>query len=347
MLENKTVENEEVEIDLVELFGYLLHWIWLIVICGLATGLAGFLVSAFLITPEYQSTTGIYVMSRQSGDTLTYSDTQLANQLTKDYEELIISRTVLENVIAEKSLPDTYESLKKRISVSNTSDTRILYITVTDTDPVRAMDTANAIRELSAEHILAVTEVKAVNTVDEANLPTGPSAPSIRKNTAMAAAVGLILCMAILVIRFLLDDTIKTSEDVEKYLGWGTLALIPVIEENQERRKVSKKNPVSSGKESKKEDKNRETRETREAYAENTPQKKQNPKEKNKDAREKMNRSPQETKNGSKENEQAAKEQEHAKNAGNNSKAKDAAEAVPATEQNTGKIEEIEEILVE
>ncbi len=344
MLENKTVENEEVEINLVELFGYLLHWIWLIVICGLATGLAGFLVSAFLITPEYQSTTGIYVMSRQSGDTLTYSDTQLANQLTKDYEELIISRTVLENVIAEKSLPDTYESLKKRISVSNTSDTRILYITVTDTDPVRAMDTANAIRELSAEHILAVTEVKAVNTVDEANLPTGPSAPSIRKNTAMAAAVGLILCMAILVIRFLLDDTIKTSEDVEKYLGWGTLALIPVIEENQERRKVSKKNPVSSGKESKKEDKNRETRE---AYAENTPQKKQNPKEKNKDAREKMNRSSQETKNGSKENEQAAKEQEHAKNAGNNSKAKDAAEAVPATEQNTGKIEEIEEILVE
>ncbi len=344
MLENKTVENEEVEIDLVELFGYLLHWIWLIVICGLATGLAGFLVSAFLITPEYQSTTGIYVMSRQSGDTLTYNDTQLANQLTKDYEELIISRTVLENVIAEKSLPDTYESLKKRISVSNASDTRILYITVTDTDPVRAMDTANAIRDLSAEHILAVTEVKAVNTVDEANLPTGPSAPSIRKNTAMAAAVGLILCMAILVIRFLLDDTIKTSEDVEKYLGWGTLALIPVIEENQERRKVSKKNPVSSGKESKKEDKNRETRE---AYAENTPQKKQNPKEKNKDAREKMNRSPQETKNGSKENEQAAKEQEHAKNAGNNSKAKDAAEAVPATEQNTGKIEEIEEILVE
>ncbi len=344
MLENKTVENEEVEINLVELFGYLLHWIWLIVICGLATGLAGFLVSAFLITPEYQSTTGIYVMSRQSGDTLTYSDTQLANQLTKDYEELIISRTVLENVIAEKSLPDTYESLKKRISVSNTSDTRILYITVTDTDPVRAMDTANAIRELSAEHILAVTEVKAVNTVDEANLPTGPSAPSIRKNTAMAAAVGLILCMAILVIRFLLDDTIKTSEDVEKYLGWGTLALIPAIEENQERRKVSKKNPVSSGKDSKKEDKNRETRE---AYAENTPQKKQNPKEKNKDAREKMNRSSQETKNGSKENEQAAKEQEHAKNAGNNSKAKDAAEAVPATEQNTGKIEEIEEILVE
>lgn len=344
MLENKTVENEEVEINLVELFGYLLHWIWLIVICGLATGLAGFLVSAFLITPEYQSTTGIYVMSRQSGDTLTYNDTQLANQLTKDYEELIISRTVLENVIAEKSLPDTYESLKKRISVSNTSDTRILYITVTDTDPVRAMDTANAIRELSAEHILAVTEVKAVNTVDEANLPTGPSAPSIRKNTAMAAAVGLILCMAILVIRFLLDDTIKTSEDVEKYLGWGTLALIPVIEENQERRKVSKKNPVSSGKESKKEDKNRETREP---YAENTPQKKQNPKEKNKDAREKVNRSPQETKNGSKENEQAAKEQEHAKNVGNNSKAKDATEAVPATEQNTGKIEEIEEILVE
>lgn len=249
MLERNAVENEEVEIDLVELFGFLLHWIWLIIICGIAAGLVGFLVSAFLLTPKYQSTTGIYVMSRQNGDTLSYSDTQLATQLTKDYEELIVSRTVLESVIAEESLPDNYETLKKRVAVENTSDTRIIYITVTDTNPAKSRSIANAIREAAAQHIMSVTEVQAVNTVDEANLPTEPSDPSVRKWTAIGAALGMLLCAMILVVRFLLDDTIKTSEDVEKYLGWSTLALIPTIEENQERRKVSKKAPVQSNKE--------------------------------------------------------------------------------------------------
>ncbi len=248
MLERNTVENEEVEIDLVELFRFLLHWIWLIIICGIAAGLVGFLISAFLLTPKYQSTTGIYVMSRQNGDTLSYSDTQLATQLTKDYEELIVSRTVLESVIAEESLPDTYETLKSRVAVENTSDTRIIYITVTDTDPAKARSISNAIREAAAQHIMSVTEVQAVNTVDEANLPTEPSDPSVRKWTAIGTALGMLLCVMILVVRFLLDDTIKTSEDVEKYLGWSTLALIPTIEENQERRKVSKKAPVQSNK---------------------------------------------------------------------------------------------------
>ena len=120
---------------------------------------------------------------------------------------------------------------------------------MTDTDPAKARSISNAIREAAAQHIMSVTEVQAVNTVDEANLPTEPSDPSIRKWTAIGAALGMLLCAMILVVRFLLDDTIKTSEDVEKYLGWSTLALIPTIEENLERRKVSKKAPVQSNKE--------------------------------------------------------------------------------------------------
>ncbi len=256
---NNTAENMETEIDLAELFLYLLHWIWLIVVCGLAAGLAGFLVSAFLITPKYESTTGIYIMSRQNSDTLSVSDTQLATQLTKDYEALIISRSVLENVIAEEGLQDTYETLKSRVSVENTTDTRILTITVTDTNPSRARTIADAIRETAAQQIMEVTEVQAVNTVDVANLPTAPVSPSVRKWTMMGALIGIVLCMAVLTVIFLLDDTIKTSEDVEKYLGWGTLALIPTIEENQERRKVSKKAPAAAREEAAR----REIRETK------------------------------------------------------------------------------------
>lgn len=223
--------NEEIEIDLGEMFRVLLHYAWLLIICTVVGAVAGFAVSKFVITPKYESTTGIYIMARQNDtSTVTYSDTQLSTQLTKDYEELIVCRTVLEKVIAKCGLSDSYESLKGRVDVENTSNTRIIYITVKDTDPIMAMNIANNIREVASEHITAVTDTEAVTVVDEANLPTEPSEPSVKKWTVLAALVGLILSAGFIIIRYLVDDTIKTSDDVENYLGLSTLAVIPIME---------------------------------------------------------------------------------------------------------------------
>lgn len=229
---NDRDNDNVIEIDLEELFGLLLHRWWLILLAGIVTALAGFAVSAFLIAPKYESTTGIYVMNKQDGATLTYSDTQLSSQLTKDYEELITSRYVLETVIATCGLEDEYEGLAGRVTVENASDTRIIYITVKDTDPAMAQYIANTIREVASEHIKSVTDVEAVNVVDQANLPKNPSEPSIPMWTVVGAVIGICLVAAIIIIRYLTDDTIKSSEDVEKYLGFSTLALIPVIEED-------------------------------------------------------------------------------------------------------------------
>ena len=88
---------------------------------------------------------------------------------------------------------------------------------------------ANAIREEGAKHIQAVTNVEAVNVVDEANLPVSPSSPSVAKWALIGGFIGAFASMAVIIIRFLMDDTIKSSEDVEKYLGWSTLALIPMM----------------------------------------------------------------------------------------------------------------------
>ena len=190
----------------------------------------GFVIAALFITPLYESSTGIYVMSKQNSDTLSYSDTQLSSQLTKDYEELIQSRTVLEAVIANLNLIDeTYEGLKDRINISNVKDTRIIYITVTDPNPEMARQIADCIREVAAQHIKDVTDVEAVNVVDEANLPLEPSSPSVAKWALIGAFAGIMISCLIIVVRFLMDDTIKSSEDVEKYLGWSTLALIPMM----------------------------------------------------------------------------------------------------------------------
>lgn len=221
------MENDEIEIDLQELIAVMIQWLWLIASCAIVTAIIGFAISSFVIAPEYDSTTRVYILNSSDDKSLTYSDTQLATQLTKDFGELITSRNVLEQVIDNAGLDCSAAALKKQITVSNKSDTRIIDIKVRDKDPVMAQQLANMIREVSSEKIKVVMDIKAINVVDEANLPTDPSEPSVKKWTAIGFMFGFIVCAGIITIRFLLDDTIKSSEDVEKYLGLSTLALIP------------------------------------------------------------------------------------------------------------------------
>ena len=230
-------EEDVVEIDLQEIFMLVIHWLWLIVLCGIVTGILGFVISYFVITPQYESTTKVYILNKQNTNTLTYSDVQLGTQLTKDYAQLIKSRTVLEKVIETCTLDESYGGFNSRVKVETLSDTRIIAITVTDTDPLRAQLLANEIRKVASEHIKNVMDIQAVNVAEEANLPEAPSSPNILKWTAIGLLLGAFLCLAIIVVRFLLDDTIKTSDDVERYLELSTLAMIPVIEGTQDKKK--------------------------------------------------------------------------------------------------------------
>ena len=232
----QNVENNDVvEIDLMEIFGLLLHRLWLVTLCAVAAAAAGYVVSRFVLTEQFESTTRVYVLNRQNDDTLTYTDVQLGTQLTKDFREIIKSRYVLEQVIQVCGLQDTSGSLASRISVDTQTDTRIITITVTHEDPAMAQYIANELREAAAERIKGVMDIQAVNVVDEANLPTAPSAPSVAKWTAIGFLLGAFLCMAVVLVQFLLDDTIKTSDDIEKYLGLSTLGMIPMREAPEER----------------------------------------------------------------------------------------------------------------
>ncbi len=232
----QNVENNDVvEIDLMEIFGLMLHRLWLIILCAVLAGAVGYGVSRYVLTEQFQSTTRIYVLNKQNSDTLTYSDVQLGTQLTKDFREIIKSRYVLERVIEVCGLQDTSGALASRISVDTQSDTRIITITVTDENPAMAQYIANELREAAAERIVNVMDIQAVNVVDEANLPTTPSEPNVGRWTAVGFLLGAFLCMAVVLIQFLLDDTIKTSDDIEKYLGLSTLGMIPIREAAEEK----------------------------------------------------------------------------------------------------------------
>lgn len=248
MNENNQSLGDEVEIDLGEIFGVLLHWAWLLVLITLLCGIAGYCVSAFLLPEQFESTTQIYVLNRQDDDNgkISTQDLQAGSALTNDYASIITSRYVLEKVIADLKLDYDYDGLMKHVKVTTPSDTRIVAITVTDTSPEAAKMIADEIRTDASDHIKEVMAINAVNVVEEANLPTEKSSPNNTKNAAIAALVGLFLTAAIIVIRYIMDDTIKTQEDVEKYLGLSTLAMIPIDEE------ISKNSFEEMGKKSKK-----------------------------------------------------------------------------------------------
>ncbi len=223
--------EDVIEIDLQELFGLLLNRLWLIILCGIVAGAAGFCISNFLITPQYQSTTKVYILNKNDNNTVTYTDLQMGTQLTKDYAQLIKSRDVLESVIATCGLTEGYGSFAERVTVENISDTRIIAITVEDPEPSMAQFIANEVRTVAAAHIKKVMDIQAVNVAEEANLPENPSSPNVMKWTALGLMLGMFASAMVFIVRFLMDDTVKSSEDVERYLGISTLAMIPIMED--------------------------------------------------------------------------------------------------------------------
>ena len=228
---NETAKKDRgLEVNVGEIILVLLRNWWIILLCGIVTASAFLVGTKLLITPRYQSVTKIFVLSQQDVNYLTSTDIQLSSYLTRDYAELIKSRTVALEVIDRLDLSMSPEALMGQVTVQTKSDTRIVTIIVQNEDPKLAQELANVIREVSARQIVDVMGVEAVNMVDEANLPVAPSSPNVRNNFLMGGSWGVLLAIAFILIRYLLNDTIKNDEDVERYLNLNVLASIPNIE---------------------------------------------------------------------------------------------------------------------
>ena len=229
---------DEIEIDLLELLGVLWEKILWIVGAAVGVALVALLVTQFLITPMYQSTASLYVINRQGeGGSATSSDLSAATSLTYDFEQMVTTNLVLEPTIRRLRLDLTPTELAKRIIVDNPTNTRILKITVEDEDPERAKRIVDTLAEISANTIVDVMEIEKVNSIDKGTVPLYPASPSLKKNVAIGALGGAFLACAVVVLRFLLDDTIKNEEDVEKYLNVSVLGSIPDMENNKPLRK--------------------------------------------------------------------------------------------------------------
>ena len=235
--------NDEVEIDLREIFAILVDKLAIIVLAAVLGAAVAFTFTKFLITPVYQASTQVYVTNNKltTTDQINVSDLQSSNYLTKDYMILVKSNPVLDKVIADLNLKMSTSELAGKISVSTPTDTRILTIAVNDKDPMMAKKIADAVREASKAQIQSVMGIETVNTVEDAKLPESPISPNTKMNILIGFALGFIIAVAVIIIRFMLDDTIKAQEDVEKYLGLSVLGLIPELETTDNKKKKKKK----------------------------------------------------------------------------------------------------------
>ncbi len=250
-------KNDELEIDLMEIIQVLWRKAWIICAAAFGCALLAFVYSKFFITPTYASSTRIVVLNNNS-DNLTLNDLSMGTQLSNDYKELIRSRDVVEKVIEAYRLDTSYEAFVGSLSITSPTNTRIIDIRLTHTNPLLAKDLVDKLREEAAIKIKDIMMVDAVNVVDEGNVPTSPIGPNVKKYTLLGFAVGFILSVAVILVLYLLDDTIKSSEDIEKYLKLSTLGTIPIIETEEDRKRRRHRAPRVS------EEDLREEREARE-----------------------------------------------------------------------------------
>ena len=221
-------EKDFVEIDIM----LLLRRIWsqklIIVLTTLVFTAGALMYSLFIATPKYNSTTRVYVVNqKKDNQAITTQDVQLGTLLVKDYKEIILSNSVMSDVVAKNKLQITPGELAKKISVDAPKDTRIISITVTDKDPQKARDLANAVREVSADKIKEVTKIEDVTTLEQAEAALTPSSPNVFKNSVLAALLGFILAVGGVVLIELMDDRIKRPEDIEETMNLVLLGVIP------------------------------------------------------------------------------------------------------------------------
>ncbi|HEM6309395.1 TPA: capsular biosynthesis protein CpsC [Streptococcus suis] len=223
------MNNQEVntlEIDVLSLLKTLWRKKFLIIITALLGAGIAFVYSSFLVTPQFDSTTRIYVVSQnvEAGAGLTNQELQAGTYLVKDYKEIILSQDVLTQVATELNLK---ESLKDKISVSIPVDTRIVSISVRDADPNEAARIANSLRTFAAQKIVEVTKVSDVTTLEEAVPAEEPTTPNTKRNILLGLLAGGILATGIILAMEVLDDRVKRPQDVEEVMGLTLLGVVP------------------------------------------------------------------------------------------------------------------------
>ena len=222
----KRRDDEEMEIDPGRLLFALKKKIWLIILTGLAVAFAAALYTQFLVSPVYTSYSTMLVLTKET-TLASVADLQLGSQLTKDYSVLIESRPVLEETIENLGLGMTYRELREMVEITNPEDTRILQLEVNHSDPETAKLLVDELANVSSVYIGDKMEVTPPKIIEDGEIPTEKTSPSMQKNVLVGLLAGVVLACALVCVLEILNDSINTEEDVERYLELSVFAVVP------------------------------------------------------------------------------------------------------------------------
>lgn len=221
--------REMEEIDLLELFRAILKHIKLIIVLCILFGVGGFFGTKLLIAPVYTASTSIYLTPQISeSGSLDYNSQMANSKLVTNAVNLLTQNNIMSEVAKDVGL-ESADSVKKLVSVTNESNTEIITISATTTDPKLSKDIANDTVSTFIRTMQKNLNVRNIEVVDKAKLSYIPSGPNVKKNTLLATMVGFVLGCGYATLRFLFDNRLRTKEEAERYLGIPVFCEIPEL----------------------------------------------------------------------------------------------------------------------
>lgn len=203
-----------------------------IVAVVLVAAIIGWSVSAFLMTPKYEASVNMIVNTRtDTSGVITNDNISSAQNLVDTYAIIIKSNTILNRVISDLNLNMTYKELYEMVSVDSINNTQVMKIAVQTSSPETSRQIVVAMSTIAPDIVAEAVEAGSCKVISDVYVEEDPISPDIQKNTILTAALGLVLSLAVLVLKELMNDFIVDDMDVEKKLGIPVLAIIPNVEE--------------------------------------------------------------------------------------------------------------------
>lgn len=220
-------------IDLLEL-SYVLLRRWKMLVLAVVVGalLAG-VYHKILVKPTYKADASIFITNTDS--VITISDMQLSSALTEDYAKILTSRSVLKEVIDDQGLDMDYRQLSNLVTITNPDSSHIIDIAVNCGDADMARNIANSLMNVGIHRIYQVIGTGEPNVIDYSEADAiVETTPPLKKYMVLGAMLGLVLMGGLITVRFLLDTTLKSEDDISKYLRLPVLSVVPYYEEGKE-----------------------------------------------------------------------------------------------------------------
>lgn len=228
MNENREMNNDELEIDLGELFKALKKNILLIVVISILCAVVGFVSSMFLINKKYSSEATIYITPKVTEQgTIDYNSIQTNSRMVNNYMEILKGETILAKVADQVGM-ESYEDVFDTLTISNPENTELISVSSETTDPELSQQIVSLVISTFTEDMMDILNLNNVTIINDAKVNENPVSPSVPRYTILGFAVGMVISCGYVFITFLFDKRLRTREEVENFLGVPVLATVPL-----------------------------------------------------------------------------------------------------------------------